>query len=258
LEFVLLAFFLALVNRRKWLLLGFITVSLVALSLFSFGSANDLLMRGSIPLLAVLAGLSATTIIYSHNSVRKMALIACVFVGAITPLMEITRSITAHRLHHSRELELRDLIDANESLAPQYLVYKIEERDSGGIGLADLRFDRYGKAESVPALHRVASDSFTDGGLVSNLLSLPKGYYKVEAIFDWAITPATATKNGAHLSLHGKRLLVPIMAGIEKNKHVTSYFYSDGKPLAISFGLGGWSTGKGTIELKKIDIYAVR
>ncbi|EGH67413.1 hypothetical protein PSYAC_21371, partial [Pseudomonas syringae pv. actinidiae str. M302091] len=34
----------------------------------------------------------------------------------------------------------------------------------------------------------------------------------------------------------------------------TAYFTSDGQPFRLSFGLGGWSTGKGSVQLKSLKI----
>lgn len=70
---------------------------LALLPLVSFGPANDLVMRASIPSLAVLAIAACLALETPALSLRqkrgKVALVALLLVGAVTPIEEIARSV---------------------------------------------------------------------------------------------------------------------------------------------------------------------
>jgi hypothetical protein len=124
--------------------------------------------------------------------------------------------------------------------------------------LEKLGLSEFGVAQFDKHTHCVRSDSFTDAGFVSGELSLPAGLYKLQAVIDWDVTAENSLTNGAHLSLHGERLLIPIKNSRGQDQHVSSYFRTDGGRFRVSFGLGGWSKGKGFVKVRELEMSSIR
>lgn len=131
--------------------------------------------------------------------------------------------------------------------------FRIEPR----IALTPSNFAAFGPANFDTARGLVQSDTFVDAGYSSEEVFLPAGRYKLDAVFDWEVQSENVALNAGHLSLHGQRILVPIVTSSVTGMEVSSVFLTDGKPFRIAYGLGGWSTGKGTIELKSMTISEV-
>lgn len=261
LEFGAIAAALLLVAPRTALPVGLCALFLSLLALFRVGGGSDLLMRASIPALGVLALLAATAIATAPNTVRKAPLVLCLVAGLATPLGEIMRSLIAPRIANARHIGLADVIQGNPDYARQYLVYRAADNVVHGasvVELATLHFQPYGQARFDLARHRVASDVATDAGLVSDLITLPAGVYKLEAQLDWQVASGAPGKNGAQLSLYGERMLLPIMPSSARAQPFQSYLRSDGKPFRLAFGLGGWSTGSGYVELTQLKLGLVK
>lgn len=106
--------------------------------------------------------------------------------------------------------------------------------------------------------HSVSSATLADASLVSNEVILPPGIYKADITLSYDVTSEVAGANGAHISLHGNKMLLPILTGKQTDQHVTFYFDMDGQPTRFSFGLGGWTRGKGYIELKEFNISSIK
>lgn len=257
LEFGLVALLLARIAPQRRGLLGAIALGLTLLTLFQAGAANDLQMRGSIPLLGALAVLAACAVLEAPRSRAKIALLVCLLAGVATPLGEIARGWIAPRLAEPRAITLTGILKGQEILSSQYLVYGKEETVSVR-DLSGLAFSPFGEAHFDQAARRVESAACTDAALVSAPFALPPGSYRIDAVLDWDVEPAKAGTNGGHLSLHGDRMLIPLMQGRAEGRRVTAYLVSGGKPIALSFGLGGWSTGKGFVRLKHLSASAIR
>ncbi len=262
LEFGAIALILAIINSQKRLLIAVHAAFLLVISLFSVGSANDLLMRASIPSLGLLAALSATSIVFAKNGIWKGLLGVCLIAGLATPFGEIARSFVAQRILHHESFSIQRILNGeSRGYAPQYLVY---EKDIDGrftiqkvMDLTDLNFSQFGIADFKEEM-RIESAGFTDAALVSNEVTLPKGLYRLDAVLDWDVTPQKDGKNAGHISFHGKEILIPIMCSKACNEHLTRYFESAGEPFRLCFGLGGWSTGKGFIALKQLEISSIK
>lgn len=260
LEFGAIALSLSLIERRNAPLVLVAAGFLVLLSLVSMGAFNDLLMRASLPALAVLAALSASAAVYAPNTVRKAPLMICLVLGLITPLGEIMRGIVGERVRKSDMLRIDDVIGgAADFLAPQYLApgYSGALRRTAVIDLSAITFSAFGNGQADIIHRRVVSSVFTDAALVSNPIRLSPGSYEVEIVLDLDVTAGPKSSHAAHLSLHGEQILIPIAGSAGKGVTLRGYFRTQGKPVQLSFGLGGWATGKGVIELKKLTISTI-
>lgn len=261
LEFGAIGLSLLLVTPRMALPVALCAAFLTLLALFRVGGGSDLLMRASIPALAVLALLSARAIADAPNSVRKLPLTLCLVVGLVTPMGEIMRALTSPRIVHPERITLEDVIQDNPIYEQQYLVFRPADNAVQGasvLTLPALGFQPYGQASFDLGRHRVASDQLCDAGLVSDLITLPPGVYKLEALLDWDVTSGAHGKNGGQLSIYGQKLLLPIMASTESAYAFTYTLRTDGKPFRLAFGLGGWSTGAGYVELKQLKLGLIK
>ncbi|MFH7416263.1 hypothetical protein VSS93_25750 [Pseudomonas syringae pv. tagetis] len=122
------------------------------------------------------------------------------------------------------------------------------------VSLDTLTFEQYGTALFDKGRLRVSSDSFTDAGFVSQELTLPAGAYRLHATLDSSALSEKPGSNAGHLSFHGKGMIYAITQATAAHQPITAYFNSDGKPFRLSFGLGGWSTGKGYVQLNSLGI----
>ena len=256
LEFIFIAMALFLINPKTKAILLIHGGFLLLLCFFKGGVVNDLLMRASIPSLGIFALLTANGFVLGKNDVRKLPLLILFMAGLVTPLCEVWRGFISTRMKNADSISILNIVDDNRELKSQYLIPLDRE-----IGLLppvvsekSLKFSPFGDAEFDFKLNRVGTDVYADAAMVSQKIILPVGNYKLDATLDWDVTAKVAGSNGAHISIHSVKMLVPIFTSRENNKLVSSYFYSDGKPLQISFGLGGWGMGKGFIELKKLEI----
>ncbi|KTB75678.1 hypothetical protein ACTAB9_07800 [Pseudomonas syringae] len=125
---------------------------------------------------------------------------------------------------------------------------------SAVINLDTLVFEQYGTALFDKGSLRVSSEPFTDAGFLSQELTLPAGPYRVNAVLNWSATSKELDKNAGHLSFHGRSIIYAINKPTATDEPVIAYFTSDEKPFRLSFGLGGWSTGKGFVQLKSLQI----
>jgi hypothetical protein len=123
---------------------------------------------------------------------------------------------------------------------------------------SDFKFDRYGEGNIDTERRSVHSESFTDSGLASQEINLPSGLYRIAATLSWKSEPGKDQANSGHISIHSKRVLFPIMTPQGSNESVVTYYVSDGTPFRISFGLGGWSTGRGFVTLDDLHIDSVQ
>lgn len=257
LEFGIICVALLAVNRRNWPLLTMVSAVLVLLSLAVVGGENDLLMRASIPMLGILAAMSAAAVVHAPLSAGKALLLACLAVGAVTPLGEIRRGFGAQRIVAPSSIRLLDAIKGYEHYAPQYLVFP-KRTLVPRLNLAQLQFSPFGTGEFGSAPFRVASASFADAALVTQPLQLPAGLYRIDAVLDWDLQAGQPGGHGGHVSLQGVRILIKLPPGVQRGKAVSAYFSSDGTPKPISFGVGGWTTGKGSVTMRALTISAVR
>ncbi|MNJ24865.1 hypothetical protein D3C77_192940 [compost metagenome] len=123
---------------------------------------------------------------------------------------------------------------------------------------SDFSFERFGEGNPDIERRTVQSEVFTDSALVSQEISLPSGTYRIAATLSWKSEPGKDQANSGHISIHSKRLLFPIMANQGSNESIVSTYISDGSPFRISFGLGGFSTGRGYVTLDSLHIDSVQ
>lgn len=257
LEFGAIALALYLVERRNAALIVTGAGFLALLSLFSMGAYNDLLMRGSIPALAILAALAATSVAYAPNTARKAPLVVCLVLGLVTPLGEIMRGISGERMPKSASLRIDDVLSGpGQILAPQYLApgFSGTLRRTPVLALRDLSFSGFGEGRIDTGRKRIEADSFTDAALITAPLSLPRGSYEIEVELDLDVKAGPRSTHAAHLSLHGQHLLATIGDATAKGYVVKGYFRVKDAPVQFALGLGGWAEGKGVLELKKLTI----
>ncbi|MGJ9416916.1 hypothetical protein ACHAC9_03995 [Massilia sp. CMS3.1] len=258
-EFIAIALALLVLRERSTQLIAVAAGFLLVLSLCSGGAYNDLLMRSSLPALALLALLAAVAVVSAPNDLRKAPLVIFLVVGLVTPLGEIMRGFMAPRLEATRKARLQDIIGGKASnLEAQYLAPLAQDEMNIVVvaHLAEMGLEPFGIAEVDPVRRHIVADTYTDGGLMSKEFRLPAGLYEIDATLSWDVTAPVADKNGGHLSLYGMRLLVPIL-GKGMNKKVSAFVRLDGKPFRIALGLGGWSSGKGFIEVHNLELRAV-
>ena len=109
-EFAVLAFILWRLQPSSPLFVSILV--LLLLPTWSFGLANDFVMRSSIPALTILC---ATTLlcfdreIFKTNRIAAFALVVTLTLGAETPLHEIARALTVERWQPNSGLNLLDL-----------------------------------------------------------------------------------------------------------------------------------------------------
>ncbi len=256
LEFGAICVALVLARRQDAGLIALAAAALMLLCCFGVGANNDLLMRGSIPTLAVLAVLAARAVTGGPGGMRTAPLVLCLVVGSVTPMGEILRAVLAPRIVGREQLSVVDVMRTTGFyLAPQYLRFNPPGIDYAPVTrLAQLQFTSYGDADFDLAQHRVSAAGFTDSGIVSNTLVLAPGLYRIEAVVDGAVSASQADSHAAHLSIHGRTLAIAIPAGRYADSHVNYYFHSDGRPVQLAFGLGGWTRGQGSISLKQLTV----
>jgi hypothetical protein len=130
LEFALLAAVLLFLLRHSRGLCAVASGVLAALPLvISFGPSNDIVMRASIPSLAMLAILSVRVLDESRAAAERIPralLIVVLAVGAITPLYEFWRALAGPRWAPSIE---RTLLDATRGQLPPHYVGRLDRDD---------------------------------------------------------------------------------------------------------------------------------
>lgn len=260
LEFGALAAALWLAAPQRALLIGAAAAFLFTLSLFHVGLYNDMLMRASVPALGLLAWLAAHVIAHAPNNWRKAPLVVVLVLGLPTPMGEIMRALVGPRMEHTERFEVDDLLRQDAQFAPQYTARKRPLESLAATPVLDgsrLQFTSYGTANFDVAQRRVSAGQDTDAGLVSSEIVLPAGFYKVEATLDLDVSSTAPAPHAAHLSMHGKGLLVPFMTSTVADRHAAATLHSNGQPFQLSFGLGGWSHGKGTVQLKALTVSAI-
>jgi hypothetical protein len=98
----------------------------------------------------------------------------------------------------------------------------------------------------------VSAATPVDAGLTKPM-QLPAGRYRVRVQVSGTVTgPSTGA---AHLSLLGKRKLIAIPPG-EHSHRVFEAALEQATPIAetLAFGLGGWTTGAGTLRLEELSL----
>ncbi|MDO7933390.1 hypothetical protein Q6A26_14745 [Xanthomonas euvesicatoria pv. eucalypti] len=133
LEFALVTFSLlfAQTNARSWVIVS--TSFLLLLTLLSFGNNNDLLMRGSIPALGILAMACASVAVDPRLPLlRKLPLLVLLGVGAVTPVGELTRALIMPRIESPAQITLGDIVANNKAAIPQYLNMDSDELPEAG------------------------------------------------------------------------------------------------------------------------------
>ncbi|MDL2410587.1 hypothetical protein PY650_34435 [Rhizobium calliandrae] len=121
LEFWILGACIVRANRSVAVPVVTCLVFLTALSLTRVGFYNDLMMRGGIPALSVLAVHSAETIL--GKSWRwTWPLAAFLIVGAVNPIGEIVRGFIEPRIKSNDTITIQQAAFNNPELFPQYLV----------------------------------------------------------------------------------------------------------------------------------------
>lgn len=260
LEFGALAAALRLAAPQRALLIGVSAGFLFLLTLFHVGLNNDMLMRASVPALGMLAWVAANVVAHAPNNWRKAPLVVLLVLGLPTPMGEIMRALVGPRMEHTERIEVDDLLRQDAQFAPQYTAGK---RALAGmpvtpvLDMSQLQFSPYGTASFDLPQRRVSAEATTDAGLVSNQIVLPPGFYKLEATLDLDVSSVAPAPHAAHLSMHGKALLAPFMTSTVTGQRVAVSLHSNGQPFQLSFGLGGWSQGKGTVQLKALTISAI-
>lgn len=259
LEFILIVVALLFLNPGARVIILIHGAFLLILCFFNGGALNDLLMRASIPSLGVLAIFFASSLVCMPNEARKIPILLLFLAGLTTPFSETWRGFVSPRVKNPDEISILSIVDKNRELKAQYFAPSNEKIAllPSIVNERDLELTQFGDATFDAALNRVSSDSFADAGMASQVMVLPIGYYKLDATLDWNIGATSPGVHGGHISIHGVKILIPVPESQESNKLVSSYFYSDGKPLRISFGLGGWGIGRGFIQLKKLQISPV-
>lgn len=122
LEIILIAaaLLIAAKESRCWVIVA--ASFLLLLTLINFGNNNDLLMRGSIPALAIFAAVSAKLVVRREVSFRRRApLILLLLIGIVTPGGELVRGLTTPRISPTDKISIQDVVAKNKVAIPQYL-----------------------------------------------------------------------------------------------------------------------------------------
>lgn len=260
LEFVLPVLALLLMRPASRSLVLANGAFLLLLSLVSVGVYNDLLMRGSGPALAVLALVGSQALAAPPHGWRKLPFALCLLAGLATPASEIVRAFILPRMADSRTIGIPDIVGhPYRKLEGQYLVPGYD----GPLGyrtvreLPNLGFEEFGAAHFNRARRLIASEVDTDAALVSEEIALPAGLYRLDLTLDWDVQAAQAGTHAAHVSLHGRRTLIRIAPSRAAGRQLTTYFRTQGEPVRIAVGLGGWSRGRGQVQLRALRLRAV-
>lgn len=241
--------------ERNNMLIWFNVIFLLILSIFYFGIGNDLLMRASLPAIGIISSEVSNIIIKSKSYYRRLIFILLFLLGLVVPILEISRAMLFTKKDYSN-------YDAhfflNTIFSSQYFYKKTNEVNKKLVkNLNDLRFKTYGQGNFQGESRVVTSKNIVDSGFLTNKFILPKGIYYVESIISYESESYNKSSNSGHISIHGKRIINKIMSGKGNNQKFEGYIFSDGLPIQIAFGLGGWSKGKGFIQLNDIKIYEI-
>lgn len=121
LEFGMIGAAIVWINRSALPPIVMCLLFLTALALTRVGEYNDLMMRGSLPALCVLAILAAETVI--KNKIRTTApLLVLLAIGALVPLGEIARGFVDDRITSPEQITIQQGAFSNPKLLAQYLV----------------------------------------------------------------------------------------------------------------------------------------
>ncbi|OGL22488.1 hypothetical protein A2707_04145 [Candidatus Saccharibacteria bacterium RIFCSPHIGHO2_01_FULL_45_15] len=110
-------------ESKEWQVLFGVAVAMLAIMpLFMYGLYNDQLMRGSIPALFILMVLIARMLMGDKNRVRKIALTACLMIGAVVPIYEIWNhlDIGAPKYNDWISIDNQAMDPGTRNLANQY------------------------------------------------------------------------------------------------------------------------------------------
>lgn len=132
------------------------------------------------------------------------------------------------------------------------LLYKQKNFD-----LSSLQFTTWGKASFNIDQYFVKSDDFTDAALVTNQVTLSRGDYKLKLSLSYSVESEDSRTNAAHISMHGKKILIPINTSSKEKEPYEVNFFHDGEPFQLSIGLGGWSKGRGVIKINSLEIFSI-
>lgn len=260
LEFALMILVLSVARPERLRILVFCAVWLMTLSLLKLGGTGDLLLRGSIPALAVIALIAAETLVLRPRGVAYVPLLLLFMAGLATPVGEIARAFKMNRIKEPSAVTLMQGVHNRRELLSHYLVERTLSKDPVTAGLEKtpgFEYSTFGSAEFDLEGLRVSSKDYTDAAFVTQSLTLAPGTYRVEVVLDWDVESEFTNKHGAHVSLHGRSILIPIATSEGKGGRYSSFFNSDGRPFQLSVGLGGWTKGKGYVVVKEMNIYAL-
>ena len=100
-EFLVITLTIYYASRADHQLLLLSVISLLSLSLFSYGVINDFIMRASMPYIFILATLAAKAVLTSHG-IPRLLLVICLSIGAIPVAMSLFNGATyQHRIDKS-------------------------------------------------------------------------------------------------------------------------------------------------------------
>ena len=259
-EYVAISISLIFAARQMTSLILFISIFLTILSIFHFGVLNDLLMRASIPSLGVLASLAGSVIINRSEVKKKIPIAICFLLGLTTPAAEIFRGLSKNRILYPKDIVIQDTIGKDTELARQYFLLNkaMPIITQQVMGMSSISFHPYGVSKVDQSALRVESSDFVDAGLVTSEIKLPSGEYLAEVTLSWEVMAISPNNHAAHFSIHGKKTLYEIMSSSDDHVNLKLYFKTNGDPFRFSFGLGGWSKGRGFIELNRFLISQIK
>jgi len=247
-------------------------VILLAFLFTSVGAASDLQMRGSQLPFTILMFLALQAVAQARSPGARLALLAVLGVGMAGSLQEVFRKPLSMDVDRDNGRFEAPIPFANfggheKEIRPQYLAVfpkssrlaKLLEKPHAAYVIGKpvdygLGWTRFGEAVFNEQERSVASPAFCDAALVSDDLALAPGLYQLDFALDWDVAAKRRSANAAHISLHGKRMLIPIDSSRADNKRFSVVVESVGQPIRVSFGLGGWSTGKGFVRLKEFSV----
>ena len=125
------------------------------------------------------------------------------------------------------------------------------------LGLSDLQFSSWGRASFINNKRFIESNEFTDAALLTNEIKIPRGSYRLKILLSYSVESENIRINAAHVSIHGKKILIPINTSSKQNESYEKDFFNDGEPFQLSIGLGGWSKGKGFLRIDNLEILSL-
>ncbi|WP_339817774.1 hypothetical protein MKZ15_20775 [Paenibacillus sp. FSL R7-0216] len=243
-------------EHKIWLFVAVFYMSIVPI--YIVGGNNDFGTRSIIPSLLVLFIFLISSLKQASSKVRSSLLVLLLIIGTVTPIMEISRTLTKHNqssdgwftIFNTPEDYRNQYIGKPTSFFLNYLAKDDSNRAVNPVEftLEMGNWSPYGMNATfdVNNFEVIAEDKVDAGLLLSK--HFEKGTYLLKAVI-------SGKAENVHISQYGihKIIDIPLLNGeMEVFGLLRVNDFSEG---TLVFGLGGWGTGIGETKLEELIVY---